>query len=391
MVCSMARTANPYRPGFNQAPQRLVGREGVLAAAREAIEVAALDGRTPRPLGLVGPRGVGKTVLLGEIAGMAAEAFAWPSVHVEAIPGQPFAPAVTERLEHATHLLRRTSPPERPGDRTRVTGGKVSAAGFGVGAEVTLAHQEAPEGSRPLEAALTAAMREAVRHDAGLLLTLDEMHEARREDVAVVAACLQRHVPDHWPLVVALAGLPSLRDPRRSVTYLERAEWHELGLLSREEAVTALREPAADAGRPMSAAAAQLLAEASGGYPFAVQVEGHYAWRASTGSSTITVAHAGAAVERAEEEFSGMYQRRWAELPGREQEYVAAVAALEPEQRATNAEVARHLDRVPSAVTYLRSRLIRRGLLYPDGPQLRFYVPGMGRWVRAQGLPPPRA
>ena len=67
------RQPNPYRPGFNQAPDVLVGRDEVLAAAREALDVAALDGRTPRPLVLVGSRGVGKTVLLGQIA---AEALA---------------------------------------------------------------------------------------------------------------------------------------------------------------------------------------------------------------------------------------------------------------------------------------------------------------------------
>ena len=67
------RTPNPYRPGFNQAPAVLAGRDQVLAGALEALEVAAFDGRTPRPLLLVGPRGVGKTVTLGEIASLAAE------------------------------------------------------------------------------------------------------------------------------------------------------------------------------------------------------------------------------------------------------------------------------------------------------------------------------
>ena len=64
----------------------LAGREEILADFREALEVAAVDGRTPRPLGLIGPRGVGKTVTLAEIAAIAAQARAWPTVHVEAKP-----------------------------------------------------------------------------------------------------------------------------------------------------------------------------------------------------------------------------------------------------------------------------------------------------------------
>ncbi|MFK5644980.1 AAA family ATPase [Ornithinimicrobium sp. LYQ121] len=83
------RTPNPYRPGFNQAPARLVGRDAILAAAAEALEIAAFDGRTPRPLLLVGPRGVGKTVLLGEIATVAAQGTAGPPSRSRSVPAPP--------------------------------------------------------------------------------------------------------------------------------------------------------------------------------------------------------------------------------------------------------------------------------------------------------------
>lgn len=42
---------------------------------------------------------------------------------------------------------------------------------------------------------------------------------------------LEENVPERWPLVVAMAALPTLRSnrgPGRLPTYLERAEWHEL-------------------------------------------------------------------------------------------------------------------------------------------------------------------
>lgn len=67
---------------------------------------------------------------------------------------------------------------------------------------------------------------------------------ANRSELADFAATLQQHVPDNLPLVVVLAGLPSIRDTQRGTTYLERAEWHVLGLLDAVATRAALAEAA---------------------------------------------------------------------------------------------------------------------------------------------------
>src|SRR5919112_3463103 len=129
------RAPNPFRPGFNQPPLALAGREPILAAVREALAVAALDARTPRPVVLTGGRGVGKAVLLGEAAVIAAEEHSWLSVPVEVRPDQPFIPQLVDRLTTATELYRqaRTS---RGG--VQGTGATLRATVMGVGAEVEL-------------------------------------------------------------------------------------------------------------------------------------------------------------------------------------------------------------------------------------------------------------
>lgn len=71
----MKRLQNPYRPGFNQAPLTLAGRGQVIEGLVEALEIAALDARTPPPVLLVGARGLGKTVLLGEISARAGSEY----------------------------------------------------------------------------------------------------------------------------------------------------------------------------------------------------------------------------------------------------------------------------------------------------------------------------
>src|SRR5690625_591778 len=101
----MRRTPNPYRPGFNQMPAELVGRHVVLDAAREALAVAAYDARMPRPLVLVGVRGVGKTVTLAEIAAIAAEEHSWLTAHIECQPRVDVAGQLTAELGRAQELL----------------------------------------------------------------------------------------------------------------------------------------------------------------------------------------------------------------------------------------------------------------------------------------------
>ncbi len=84
-----ARVPNPYRPGFNQSPVALAGRDAVLDGVEESLQVAALDGRTPRPVVLTGGRGVGKTVLLGAVAELAASRHGWLTVPIEVRAGTP--------------------------------------------------------------------------------------------------------------------------------------------------------------------------------------------------------------------------------------------------------------------------------------------------------------
>jgi hypothetical protein len=378
------RAPNPYRPGFNQAPARLVGRDAVIAAATEALEIAALDGRTPRPLLLVGPRGVGKTVSLGEIASLAGQEHGWPTVAVELRPGTPFTPELVERLQAAATLLGQATV-EKSG-RLSVSGGKVTARVFGVGGEVHVRHAQDGPAAVPLDEALTAAAEAAVACGGGLVVTVDELQLADRAELANLAAVLQQHVGDHWPLVVAGAGLPSLRERDRSVTYLERGEWHELGLLDRADTVEALTGPAADAGRPMDEEAAKVLADASGGYPYAIQVLGHHAWRASHGQGRIEGEHARAALAAAQRDLSaGLYASRWNDASPKEREYLAALARL-PEGSG-GGDVARKLGEPTSKVSYLRDRLIKKGTLFPERGALRFLVPGMAQWVREHAEP----
>lgn len=381
------RQPNPYHPGFNQPPTVMAGRDALLGDVEEALEVAALDHRTPRPLVLVGSRGVGKTVTLESIAVLAGRKFSWPAVHVEAAP-QGFLRTLTTRLLETAQLLAGEAPrAQKSPRRVRVAGGKITAGGFGVGGEVHLesvAEQLTP--TELLDAALTYTLELAVERDTGLVITLDEAHTADRDELGALATALQERVPEGLPLVVVLAGLPSLRTNRgknKLPTYLERAEWHELGPLEPEDAEHALTGPADQSGRPMDHAAAQALLSLCGGYPYAIQVAGHYAWRASSGAQQITAEHAEKAAPRIQADLEQLFVGRWEDASRREQEYLQALARVADEGTPTGGTVAAELEEPTAQVSYLRERLIKKGTIYADGAGvLHFITPGMGEWIR---------
>lgn len=136
----------------------------------------------------------------------------------------------------------------------------------------------------------------------------------------------------------------------------------------------------------MDLPAAQILAEASGGYPYAIQVLGHYAWRASHGHERIEPDHARAALPDAERDLSaGLYASRWNDASPKERGYLAALARLP--DGAGGGHVARELGEPTSKVSYLRDRLIKKGTLFPERGALRFLVPGMARWIREDAEP----
>jgi len=141
--------------------------------------------------------------------------------------------------------------------------------------------------------------------------------------------------------------------------------------------------PAATAGRPCERAAAELLARETGGYPYAIQLYGHHAWRASTERKRITLAAAQQAARTASVQLErGLYAQRWAQASPREQQYLLALAALQAEgQPMTGGAVARRLGMTPAQLSQHRARLIEKGTLVAESDTLSFTVPGMAAYV----------
>lgn len=371
-------SSNPYRPGFALAPATLAGRDEVIEDLVDALETVALDRRTPRPVLLVGARGMGKTVLLGELAARRGREYGWPTVHVEARPGGGLVEQLVEQLDACRALIE----DQRAGRSFQAESAVIKAQLAGVGGEVRFARSGgSAEQPVRLDRSLAALASSALERESGVVLTVDETQLAERVELAALGAVLQRAVSADWPVVVALAGLPTMRT--RTPTYFERAVWHDLDLVSSADAEFALTEPARGAGRPMQADAARLLAIASGGYPYAVQLYGHHAWRASSDERTISAQAAERALPRAQRELErGLYANRWRAASPSQQQYMTAVAALHSAGGLpTGWAVADRLGRTTKQLSRIRDELLTQGTLTVEDTALRFAVPGMAAYV----------
>jgi len=96
---------NPYAPGAGQRPPELAGRDRQLSQFEVTLERVAA-GRPDRSMVLSGLRGVGKTVLLNALRGLAVQR-AWGTGKLEARPDQslrlPLAQAVHAAVREVAH------------------------------------------------------------------------------------------------------------------------------------------------------------------------------------------------------------------------------------------------------------------------------------------------
>ena len=379
----MGQSPSPFTPGYNQVPGFLAGREEILGEAREAIDQALLDGRTPPAMVLVGPRGMGKSVLLQEIA---RRAEGWLHLALDVPEGGQLSALLIERAER----LMATAEHKRD-KQLRVTDATLRAGVAGVGAELHLSPATAGRGTPTaltiaMERALDPVMAASARRSTGLLVTLDEAQNAiARGELQAIAAWHQRAVTQNWPVVLVIAGLPALSAKGIRTAY-ERANWFDVERLSPQATVAALVRPAADAGRPFEVPAAVELARHTGGYPYAVQLYGHHAWRASAGEASITPTAVQSALPSAAHVLErNLYRQRWAQASPKEREYVTALAHLVSDGvPPTGAGVASFLGVTPKELSWVRQGLIDKGTLVAVNNQLSFVVPGFAAYVFRQ-------
>lgn len=388
---------NPYSPGAGLRPPALVGRD------REISSFAVLRQRTAhglmsRSVVMTGLRGVGKTVLLNELAAGATRE-GWIVSKVEADRGEgrrTFREQVagtlnralreaTGAFELATRLRRALSTFKAFSLRTDPSGG------LAVGIEIDPERGRGDTGA--LETDLTDLALDlstaAAERGVGVVLFVDELQDLSGNELgALCQACHEAGQRDAQFYLVG-AGLPSLPGLLAEArSYAERLfDYWSIGALTSQAAADALVRPALAVGAEWEQDAVEMLVERSAGYPYFLQEFGKATWDFAP-QPRITLADATTGVQAGTASLDrGFFTSRWERATPSERDYMRAMAD-DGDTPSESGEVARRLKKNSQSVGPIRANLIHKGLIYaPEHGVIAFTVPGMAAFISRQPEP----
>lgn len=370
---------SPFKPGAGKVPPSFGSREEPLRTAKAMVDrLAVPSDPVAMPL-LRGVRGVGKTALMAYVRHHAARVGA-VGLHIEADAADADLTATCQALvRDAAPLLSKAADLSGRLHSLSITKGEIAFHPAGDRADVNL------------EALLYDLVLLAERRRVGLMLTVDEVHEAEELLLRPLVRAIHRHAQDARAFGVMLSGLPGAADRllTEGQTYTERLTTHDLGMLDLVGVSEALREPfLEDAQIGVDDEVVDHVHADTGGYPYFVQLWGDALWEVLPDRRDVRLSDLTRAQRLVDVRRDDFFTRRWQRFPtGRARALARALARREG--RARMAHLATDLGHdEQKALSDARATLIAAGHLHaPTRGYVAFTVPGFAGWLDTRPEP----
>ena len=250
---------NPFKPGDGQMPPLLAGRDGVKQVIKGLLGVLSEPSGVPSNIVLYGPRGNGKTVLLG-----------WLKGYCVAVPGYtvlPISPSSSTPLKEQLMAGLGTALSQVTTEGSGSLGAMIAKL---TGKRSVVQSSQA----EPLDLFL---IRQARQNP--LILLVDEAHTmsaAWGQELLNVSQSVRQEAP----FLLLLAGTPGLQEHLSSIntTFWNRAKKIPLGRLDEQATADAIVKPLQEAGVSLDPEILAQVIPESQLYPYFIQLWGEVLW-----------------------------------------------------------------------------------------------------------------
>ena len=359
---------NPFTPAFGTVPPIMAGRDRLLAELHAALEQGVGDPNLSSIL--VGARDTGKTACLTRLCEDASDV-GWVSASSSAIPG--LLDDILQQAQRASAQL------VRPKPQRQLTGLSVGP----LGASWDMGDEERGNWRTRMSALLEGLNA----RDVGLLITVDEV-DASLSELITMAVVYQHFVRERRKVALLMAGLPShvhalLND--KSVSFLRRAQRHPLGTIADADVRDALKRTVASGGKTIDEEALGICVEATGGFPYMLQLVGYRSWQSALGKAEVGKDDARAGIRAAQEDFrEHVLAPAYRELSAVDLRFAKAMLPDKAESRL--ADIARRMGVTSRYASKYRGRLVAAGIVEElSRGVLRFAIPGFRKYLQEMG------
>lgn len=252
-----------FSPAFGNKPGKLVGRDLELKCLIEGLQVR--PGNKERARLIIGQRGLGKTVLLLELAEYARKhgfIVASPTV----VSG--------DMLDRILEKLYRDGAKHLHEEKAALTGGSIGILGFSAGVQT----EKRAEPKRSFAYQLLDICEKARDSGKGILILVDEV-QANNEELKKLIIAYQEMVGEGQNIAIVFAGLPAAVSKalnQHVLTFFNRASKLFLNPIPISEISVYYRSCFEALGIRLKDEWIDRASEETGGSPYMMQLVGHY-------------------------------------------------------------------------------------------------------------------
>lgn len=382
---------NPYTPGAGMMPKYLAGREQIIADAQTRL-LTASTGYQFRSVVYYGLRGVGKTVLLNAIESQ-AEDEGILFYHIEVKEASNFTKALSiacngfvkklsfketlkDKVSKMVAVAKCFSTTWNPEDQT---------FSFELGTpQFDTTMSGTGDLANDLTELLVALGRYAKQADTAISFCIDEIQYAKDDELEALITAVHRLNQLGLPVIFFCAGLPKiLKTMGDTKSYTERLfEFIEIGSLSKEAVVDAIKVPASRLGVEYTADSIELILDITKGYPYFIQETCSTIWR-NHNTKLITKEVVECNISETNRKLDeGFFKVRYDRCTPAERTFIAAMVKCN-KLPCTIANVAEQMERQSKSISPTRGKLISKGLIYATKHgEIDFTVPQFDEFIK---------